>query len=98
VNVAATLKGGLVFRCGAPINLQSARIGRASNTLLARIVFTIEEMGRARRREPNGLVLSTVILVGLASLGLGRQPQLFRTDSHDCYNRNFFRLARPTAA
>jgi len=48
----------------------AAGIAAAFNTPLAGIVFAIEEMGRAYAARTNGLVLSAVILAGLASLGL----------------------------
>jgi len=48
----------------------AAGIAAAFNTPLAGIVFAIEEMERAYAARTNGLVLSAVILAGLASLGL----------------------------
>lgn len=55
---------GLIFAGSA------AGIAAAFNTPLAGIVFAIEKMGRAYAARTNGLVLSAVILAGLASLGL----------------------------
>jgi H+/Cl- antiporter ClcA len=48
----------------------AAGIAAAFNTPLAGIVFAIEEMGRSYQARTNGVVLSAVILAGLASLGL----------------------------
>jgi H+/Cl- antiporter ClcA len=48
----------------------AAGVAAAFNTPLAGIVFAIEEMGRTYQARTNGLVLTAVILAGLASLGL----------------------------
>lgn len=48
----------------------AAGIAAAFNTPLAGIVFAIEEMGRTYEARTNGLVLTAVILAGLASLAL----------------------------
>ena len=48
----------------------AAGIAAAFNTPLAGIVFAIEEMGRTYESRTNGLVLTAVILAGLASLGM----------------------------
>jgi H+/Cl- antiporter ClcA len=48
----------------------AAGIAAAFNTPLAGIVFAIEEMGRAYQARVNGLVISAVVLAGLASLSL----------------------------
>jgi len=48
----------------------AAGIAAAFNTPLAGIVFAIEEMGRSYAARANGLVLSAVILSGLAALAL----------------------------
>ncbi|MER9167980.1 chloride channel protein, partial [Mesorhizobium australicum] len=48
----------------------AAGIAAAFNTPLAGIVFAIEEMGRTYEARTNGLVLTAVILAGLASLGV----------------------------
>ena len=55
---------GLVLAGGA------AGIAAAFNTPLAGIVFAIEEMSRSYEQRTSGLVLTTVILAGIASLGL----------------------------
>lgn len=48
----------------------AAGIAAAFNTPLAGIVFAIEEMSRSYSARTNGIVLSTVIIAGIASLGL----------------------------
>jgi H+/Cl- antiporter ClcA len=48
----------------------AAGIAAAFNTPLAGIVFAIEEMGRSYEARTNGLVLTAVILAGLAALAL----------------------------
>ncbi|MBB3146202.1 H+/Cl- antiporter ClcA [Phyllobacterium trifolii] len=48
----------------------AAGIAAAFNTPLAGIVFAIEEMGRSYESRANGLVLTAVILSGLAAIGL----------------------------
>lgn len=60
-------------------------LAAAFNTPLAGIVFAIEEMGRAYEARTNGLVLTAVILAGLASLGL-------------LGNYTYFGIARDTVA
>lgn len=48
----------------------AAGIAAAFNTPLAGVVFAIEEMGRSYRAQTNGLVLSAVIVAGLAAIGI----------------------------
>ena len=48
----------------------AAGVAAAFNTPLAGIVFAIEEMSRAFEQRTSGLVLTAVIVAGLASLGL----------------------------
>ena len=48
----------------------AAGVAAAFNTPLAGIVFAIEEMGRSYESRANGLVLTAVILSGLAAIGL----------------------------
>jgi H+/Cl- antiporter ClcA len=55
---------GLVLAGGA------AGVAAAFNTPLAGIVFAIEEMSRSYEQRTSGLVLTAVILAGIASLGL----------------------------
>jgi H+/Cl- antiporter ClcA len=62
--------GGTGRERGLILAGSAAGIAAAFNTPLAGIVFAIEEMSRAYETRTSGLVLSTVILSGLASLGL----------------------------
>ena len=62
--------GGMAQARGLILAGSAAGIAAAFNTPLAGIVFAIEEMGRAYEARTNGLVLTAVILAGLASLGL----------------------------
>lgn len=62
--------GGMTQARGLILAGSAAGIAAAFNTPLAGIVFAIEEMGRAYESRTNGLVLTAVILAGLASLGL----------------------------
>lgn len=62
--------GGMAHARGLILAGSAAGIAAAFNTPLAGIVFAIEEMGRAYHARTNGLVLSAVILSGLAALGV----------------------------
>jgi H+/Cl- antiporter ClcA len=62
--------GGMTRAPGLILAGSAAGIAAAFNTPLAGIVFAIEEMGRGYDSRTNGLVLSAVIIAGLASLGL----------------------------
>ncbi|GLU28340.1 chloride channel protein [Brucella sp. NBRC 12950] len=62
--------GGMEQARGLILAGSAAGIAAAFNTPLAGIVFAIEEMGRSYAARTNGLVLSAVILAGLASLGI----------------------------
>jgi len=62
--------GGMAQARGLILAGSAAGIAAAFNTPLAGIVFAIEEMGRAYQARTNGLVLSAVIIAGLASLAL----------------------------
>ena len=62
--------GGMAHARGLILAGSAAGIAAAFNTPLAGIVFAIEEMGRTYESRTNGLVLTAVILAGLASLGM----------------------------
>jgi len=76
VQVGATLMmmaarlGGMGREKGLILAGSAAGVAAAFNTPLAGIVFAIEEMSRAFESRTSGLVLTAVILAGLASLGL----------------------------
>lgn len=62
--------GGMAQARGLILAGSAAGIAAAFNTPLAGIVFAIEEMGRSYEARTNGLVLTAVILSGLAAIGL----------------------------
>ena len=62
--------GGMAQARGLILAGSAAGVAAAFNTPLAGIVFAIEEMGRTYQARTNGLVLTAVILAGLASLSL----------------------------
>jgi H+/Cl- antiporter ClcA len=62
--------GGMAHAKGLILAGSAAGIAAAFNTPLAGIVFAIEEMGRSYNARTNGVVLSAVIIAGVASLGL----------------------------
>ncbi|MCO6052180.1 chloride channel protein [Mesorhizobium sp. RP14(2022)] len=69
----------------------AAGIAAAFNTPLAGIVFAIEEMGRAYEARTNGLVLSAVIVAGLAALGLlGNYTYFGEANAHATTLRDWF--------
>ncbi|WP_416355929.1 chloride channel protein [Aureimonas phyllosphaerae] len=70
IMLAAGRLGGMAHARGLILAGSAAGIAAAFNTPLAGIVFAIEEMGRAYEARTNGLVLSAVVLAGLASLAL----------------------------
>ncbi|MEO8244933.1 MAG: chloride channel protein, partial [bacterium] len=76
VQVGATLMllsarvGGMAHARGLILAGSAAGIAAAFNTPLAGIVFAIEEMSRSYDSRSNGVVLSAVIIAGVASLGL----------------------------
>ncbi|WP_230980154.1 chloride channel protein [Oryzicola mucosus] len=69
--------GGMMRERGLILAGSAAGIAAAFNAPLAGIVFAIEEMGRSYEARANGLVLSTVIISGLASLALVGQYTYF---------------------
>ena len=62
--------GRMAHTQGVILAGSAAGIAAAFNTPLAGIVFAIEEMGRTYSARITGVVLSTVILAGVAALGL----------------------------
>jgi len=62
--------GGMAQGRGLILAGSAAGIAAAFNTPLAGIVFAIEEMSRAYQARTNGVVLSTVIIAGISSLGI----------------------------
>jgi H+/Cl- antiporter ClcA len=62
--------GGISQARGLILAGSAAGIAAAFNTPLAGIVFAIEEMGRSYQARTNGVVLSAVIIAGLASLAV----------------------------
>ncbi len=62
--------GGMAHARGLILAGSAAGIAAAFNAPLAGIVFAIEEMGRGYEARTNGIVLSAVILAGLASLAI----------------------------
>jgi len=70
IMLAAARFGGMAQARGLILAGSAAGIAAAFNTPLAGIVFAIEEMSRTYESRSNGLVLTAVILSGLAALGL----------------------------
>ncbi|WP_406720454.1 MULTISPECIES: chloride channel protein [Thioclava] len=62
--------GGMAHSRGLILAGSAAGIAAAFNTPLAGIVFAIEEMSRSYQSRTNGVVLSAVIIAGIASLSL----------------------------
>ncbi len=62
--------GGMAQARGLILAGSAAGIAAAFNTPLAGIVFAIEEMSKTYQARANGIVLSTVIIAGLASLAI----------------------------
>ncbi|MEH6690045.1 MAG: chloride channel protein [Pseudorhizobium pelagicum] len=70
IMLAAGRFGGMAQGKGLILAGSAAGIAAAFNTPLAGIVFAIEEMSRTYESRANGLVLTAVVLSGLAALGL----------------------------
>ncbi|MGF9692831.1 chloride channel protein [Rhizobium sp. 0TCS1.26] len=73
--------GGMAHTRGLILAGSAAGIAAAFNTPLAGIVFAIEEMSRTYESRANGLVLTAVILAGLAALGISGSYNYFGTAS-----------------
>ena len=74
--------GGMARAEGLIMAGSAAGIAAAFNTPLAGIVFAIEEMSRSYQSRTNGLVLTAVILSGLAAMALlGNYTYFGRTDA-----------------
>ncbi|CAN7720161.1 chloride channel protein [Rhizobium sp. LjRoot98] len=73
--------GGMAQTRGLILAGSAAGIAAAFNTPLAGIVFAIEEMSRTYESRTNGLVLTAVILSGLAALGISGSYNYFGTAS-----------------
>lgn len=73
--------GNVAHARGLILAGSAAGIAAAFNTPLAGIVFAIEEMSRTYESRANGLVLTAVILSGLAALGLAGNYTYFGTVS-----------------
>jgi len=69
--------GGIAQARGLILAGSAAGIAAAFNTPLAGIVFAIEEMSRAYESRANGVVLTAVVLSGLAALGLAGNYNYF---------------------
>lgn len=81
IMLAAARFGGMAQARGLILAGSAAGIAAAFNTPLAGIVFAIEEMSRTYESRANGLVLTAVILSGLAALGLSGSYNYFGTAS-----------------
>ncbi|MDR7029644.1 chloride channel protein [Rhizobium rosettiformans] len=79
--LAAARFGGMAQARGLILAGSAAGIAAAFNTPLAGIVFAIEEMSRAYESRANGIVLTAVILSGLAALGLAGSYHYFGSTS-----------------
>lgn len=81
IMLAVARFGGMAQARGLILAGSAAGIAAAFNTPLAGIVFAIEEMSRTYESRANGLVLTAVILSGLAALGLAGSYNYFGTAS-----------------
>ncbi|EPE99566.1 chloride channel protein [Rhizobium grahamii] len=81
IMLAVARFGGMAQARGLILAGSAAGIAAAFNTPLAGIVFAIEEMGRTYESRANGIVLTAVILSGLAALGLAGSYNYFGSTS-----------------
>ncbi|CAN7731477.1 chloride channel protein [Neorhizobium sp. LjRoot104] len=81
IMLAVARFGGIAQARGLILAGSAAGIAAAFNTPLAGIVFAIEEMSRTYESRANGLVLTAVILAGLAALGLAGSYSYFGASS-----------------
>ncbi|TAY05919.1 chloride channel protein (plasmid) [Rhizobium leguminosarum] len=77
IMLAVARFSGMAQARGLILAGSAAGIAAAFNTPLAGIVFAIEEMSRTYESRANGLVLTAVILSGLAALGLSGSYNYF---------------------
>lgn len=77
IMLAVARISGMAQARGLILAGSAAGIAAAFNTPLAGIVFAIEEMSRTYESRVNGLVLTAVILSGLAALGLSGSYNYF---------------------
>ncbi|RWX14544.1 chloride channel protein [Rhizobium hidalgonense] len=77
IMLAVARFGGMAQARGLILAGSAAGIAAAFNTPLAGVVFAIEEMSRTYESRANGLVLTAVILSGLAALGLAGSYSYF---------------------
>ncbi|MDP9840673.1 H+/Cl- antiporter ClcA [Neorhizobium huautlense] len=77
IMLAVARFGGMAQARGLILAGSAAGIAAAFNTPLAGIVFAIEEMSRTYESRANGVVLTAVILSGLAALGLAGSYNYF---------------------
>ncbi|MDG3574935.1 chloride channel protein [Rhizobium sp. YJ-22] len=77
IMLAVARFGGMAQARGLILAGSAAGIAAAFNTPLAGIVFAIEEMSRSYQSRANGIVLTAVILSGLAALGLSGSYNYF---------------------
>jgi H+/Cl- antiporter ClcA len=81
IMLATARVGGPGLEKGLILAGSAAGVAAAFNTPLAGIVFAIEEMSREYEQRTSGLVLISVILAGLASLGLVGNYDYFGSSS-----------------
>lgn len=79
---------GLQNERGLILAGSAAGIAAAFNAPLAGVVFAIEEMSRSFEVKTNGIVLTTVIIGGLVSLGLTGNYTYFGTSNAAVYGMN----------